>query len=62
MSKTILITGASSGFGRVIAQALGHAGHKVFASMRDPNEHDIYTELRDLVTQRHLPSIRCSPA
>lgn len=37
MSKTILVTGASSGFGRITAEALAHAGHMVFASMREPN-------------------------
>jgi NAD(P)-dependent dehydrogenase (short-subunit alcohol dehydrogenase family) len=33
--KIILITGASSGFGRMTAEALGRAGHTVYASMRD---------------------------
>jgi NAD(P)-dependent dehydrogenase (short-subunit alcohol dehydrogenase family) len=34
MSKTILITGASSGFGRDTSETLFRAGHTVYASMR----------------------------
>jgi NAD(P)-dependent dehydrogenase (short-subunit alcohol dehydrogenase family) len=34
MSKRILITGASSGFGRDTAETLHRAGHTVYASMR----------------------------
>ena len=36
MSKIILITGASSGFGRDTAETLFRAGHTVYASMRGP--------------------------
>jgi NADP-dependent 3-hydroxy acid dehydrogenase YdfG len=35
MTKTILITGASSGFGRDTAETLAHAGYQVFAAMRN---------------------------
>jgi len=35
-NNTILITGASTGFGRDAAETLKRAGHVVFASMRDP--------------------------
>jgi len=35
MKKIIVITGASSGFGRLSANALAKAGHTVYASMRD---------------------------
>ena len=36
MSKTILITGTSTGFGRDTAETLARSDHKVFASMCDP--------------------------
>jgi NAD(P)-dependent dehydrogenase (short-subunit alcohol dehydrogenase family) len=35
MSKVIVITGASSGFGALSARALADAGHTVYAGMRD---------------------------
>ncbi len=35
MKSVILVTGASSGFGRLTSEALAQAGHTVYASMRD---------------------------
>ena len=35
MKQVIIITGASSGFGALAARALAHAGHVVYASMRE---------------------------
>ena len=37
MSKVVLITGSSSGFGELTAHALAQAGYKVYASMRNTN-------------------------
>src|SRR5262249_62236010 len=35
MTRTILITGTSSGFGRQTAERLARDGYRVFAAMRD---------------------------
>ena len=35
MKQVIVITGASSGFGALAARALAHAGHTVYANMRE---------------------------
>src|ERR1700687_4877405 len=35
MRHVIVITGASSGFGALAARALAHAGHTVYATMRE---------------------------
>src|SRR5690348_8755988 len=50
MSKRILITGASSGFGRDTAETLHRAGHTVYASMRDAQGKNLEAAeaLRDL--------------
>lgn len=39
-AKTVLITGAASGFGRLSAEALARAGHTVYASMRGTIGHN----------------------
>jgi NAD(P)-dependent dehydrogenase (short-subunit alcohol dehydrogenase family) len=36
--RSVLVTGASRGFGRMIAATLAGAGYRVFATMRDPRE------------------------
>jgi NAD(P)-dependent dehydrogenase (short-subunit alcohol dehydrogenase family) len=39
-NQVVLITGASSGFGRMTTETLGRAGHTVYASMRDVAGHN----------------------
>jgi len=41
MNQVILITGASSGFGRLMANALAASGHTVYASMRGLNDRNV---------------------
>jgi NAD(P)-dependent dehydrogenase (short-subunit alcohol dehydrogenase family) len=40
MSKTVLISGASTGFGALTARALADAGYAVYAGMRDVSGHN----------------------
>lgn len=40
MSKTIIISAASSGFGALSARALANAGHTVYAGMHDITGHN----------------------
>jgi NAD(P)-dependent dehydrogenase (short-subunit alcohol dehydrogenase family) len=35
--EVVLITGASTGFGRLIAETLARRGYRVFATMREVN-------------------------
>jgi NAD(P)-dependent dehydrogenase (short-subunit alcohol dehydrogenase family) len=54
--KVVLITGTSSGFGRVAAETLARRGHTVFASMRDASGRNApkAKELRDLAASEKL--------
>jgi NAD(P)-dependent dehydrogenase (short-subunit alcohol dehydrogenase family) len=40
-NRVVLITGSSTGFGRLFAETLARKGHTVFASMRDPEGRNV---------------------
>ncbi len=45
MNKTILITGASSGIGKVVGEYLTKKGHKVIGTSRDPDKQSVEFEM-----------------
>jgi NAD(P)-dependent dehydrogenase (short-subunit alcohol dehydrogenase family) len=55
-SQVILITGSSTGFGRLFAETLSRHGHTVFASMRDPGGRNAQyaSDLRSLAERESL--------
>jgi NAD(P)-dependent dehydrogenase (short-subunit alcohol dehydrogenase family) len=55
--QVVLITGASTGFGRLFTETLSRKGHTVFATMRDPNGKNAknVAEIRALAQKENLP-------
>ena len=55
--QVVLITGSSTGFGRLIAETLARRGHTVYATMRDPGGRNAKNagEIRALAKRESLP-------
>jgi NAD(P)-dependent dehydrogenase (short-subunit alcohol dehydrogenase family) len=55
--QVVLITGTSTGFGRLIAETLARHGHNVFATMRDPAGRNAAnaSDIRALAKRESLP-------
>jgi NAD(P)-dependent dehydrogenase (short-subunit alcohol dehydrogenase family) len=55
--QVVLITGSSTGFGRLFADTLARGGHTVFATMRDPGGRNAKnaSEIRALAEKDSLP-------
>jgi NAD(P)-dependent dehydrogenase (short-subunit alcohol dehydrogenase family) len=55
--QVVLITGSSTGFGRLFAETLARKGHTVFATMRDPGGRNAKnaSEIRSLAEKDSLP-------
>jgi NAD(P)-dependent dehydrogenase (short-subunit alcohol dehydrogenase family) len=55
--QAVLVTGSSTGFGRLMAETLARHGHTVFATMRDPAGRNAAnaSEIRALAAKESLP-------
>jgi NAD(P)-dependent dehydrogenase (short-subunit alcohol dehydrogenase family) len=55
--QVVLVTGSSTGFGRLMAETLARRGHTVFATMRDPAGRNApnASEIRALAAKESLP-------
>ena len=55
--QVVLITGASTGFGRLFTETLARKGHTIFATMRDPGGRNAKnaSEIRTLAQNESLP-------
>jgi NAD(P)-dependent dehydrogenase (short-subunit alcohol dehydrogenase family) len=55
--QVVLITGSSTGFGRLFTETLARKGHTVFATMRDPEGRNAKnaSEIRALAEKESLP-------
>jgi NAD(P)-dependent dehydrogenase (short-subunit alcohol dehydrogenase family) len=55
--QVVLITGSSTGFGRLFTETLAREGHTVFATMRDPGGRNAKnaSEIRTLAQNESLP-------
>jgi NAD(P)-dependent dehydrogenase (short-subunit alcohol dehydrogenase family) len=55
--QVVLITGSSTGFGRLFTDTLARKGHTVFATMRDPGSRNAKnaSEIRTLAERESLP-------
>jgi NAD(P)-dependent dehydrogenase (short-subunit alcohol dehydrogenase family) len=52
MANTVLITGASSGFGKATAMAFQQKGWQVIATMRSPDKEEELTKLKNILVER----------